>query len=114
MKLIIAIIPPKRVSDLREELLQAGATGLTIAKVVGTGKDKLPPATTMATKTLNCLTEMAKLEILVDETHLEQVIDTILSTVKNRPYDDNGKIFVYEPLNAVRVRTGETGNPAIG
>jgi nitrogen regulatory protein PII len=112
MKLVIAIISPHKLADVREALLEIGVVGLTVTEVKGYGRQKGHTELFRGAEYVVEFVAKAKLEILVAESVLERLIDAIVTTARTGKVGD-GKIFVCEPGRAIRVRTGETGEAAI-
>ena len=112
MKLVSAIIKPFKLQEVRESLVDAGIEGLTITEVKGYGRQK--GHTEMyrgAEYSVDTLPKI-KLDILVDDSNLETVTDVISKTANTGKIGD-GKVFVTDVLNAVRIRTGEDGEDAL-
>jgi nitrogen regulatory protein PII len=112
MKLITAIIKPFKLQEVREALVSSGVEGLTISEVKGYGRQK--GHTEMyrgAEYTVDTIPKI-KLEILVSTDSSSTVIDVITKTAGTGKIGD-GKIFVTNVDEVIRIRTGETGNDAI-
>ena len=112
MKLVSAIIKPFKLQEVREALVEAGIEGLTITEVKGYGRQK--GHTEMyrgAEYSVDTLPKI-KLEILVDDGNLETVTEVITKTANTGKIGD-GKIFITNVDEVIRIRTGETGNEAI-
>lgn len=112
MKLVSAIIKPFKLQEVREALVSAGIEGLTITEVKGYGRQK--GHTEMyrgAEYSVDTLPKI-KLDILVDDDNLDTVIDVLTKTAATGKIGD-GKIFVTEVQEVVRIRTGERGAEAI-
>ena len=112
MKLITAIIKPFKLQEVREELVNAGIEGLTITEVKGYGRQK--GHTEMyrgAEYSVDTLPKI-KLDILVEDGNLGTVTDVIIKTANTGKIGD-GKIFVSNIDDVIRIRTGETGSDAI-
>ena len=110
MKLITAIIKPFKLQEVKEALVEAGIEGLTISEVKGYGRQK--GHTEMyrgAEYSVDTLPKI-KLEILTDD--FETVIKVISESANTGKIGD-GKIFVTNVEDVIRIRTGETGNEAI-
>ena len=110
MKLITAIIKPFKLQDVREALVDAGIEGLTISEVKGYGRQK--GHTEMyrgAEYSVDTLPKI-KLEILTVDT--DKVISAISSAANTGKIGD-GKIFITNVEDVIRIRTGETGSEAI-
>ena len=112
MKLVSAIIKPFKLQEVRESLVESGVIGLTISEVKGYGRQK--GHTEMyrgAEYSVDTLPKM-RLDILIDDTSVESVIETITKSASTGKIGD-GKIFVTNIEEIVRIRTGETGSDAI-
>ena len=112
MKLVIAIIKPFKLQEVREALIEAGIEGLTLSEVKGYGRQKGHTELYRGAEyTVDTLPKI-KLEILVEDEKLNLVTDTITKAAGTGKIGD-GKIFVYEVSEAIRIRTGEKGKDAI-
>ena len=112
MKLVSAIIKPFKLQEVRESLVESGVIGLTISEVKGYGRQK--GHTEMyrgAEYSVDTLPKM-RLDILIDDERVESVIETITKSASTGKIGD-GKIFVTNIEEIVRIRTGETGSDAI-
>tara|TARA_B100001250_G_C19758770_1_gene771429 strand:- start:821 stop:1159 length:339 start_codon:yes stop_codon:yes gene_type:complete len=112
MKLISAIIKPFKLQEVRENLIEAGVEGLTITEVKGYGRQK--GHTEMyrgAEYSVDTLPKI-KIDILVEDSNLENVISVITKTANTGKIGD-GKIFITNVDDVIRIRTGETGSDAI-
>ena len=112
MKLVSAIIKPFKLQEVREELVNAGIEGLTITEVKGYGRQK--GHTEMyrgAEYSVDTLPKI-KLDILIEDNSLETVIESISKSANTGKIGD-GKIFVSNIDDVIRIRTGETGSDAI-
>jgi len=110
MKLVTAIIKPYKLQEVREALIEAGIEGLTISEVKGYGRQK--GHTEMyrgAEYSVDTLPKI-KLDILTDDA--ETVIKAIIESANTGKIGD-GKIFITNVENVIRIRTGETGSEAI-
>ncbi|MFI3222371.1 MAG: P-II family nitrogen regulator [Methylococcaceae bacterium] len=112
MKIITAIIKPHMLDDVREALTDMGVTGLTVSEVKGFGRQKGHTEIYRGAEYIVDFLPKIKIEIVVSNENLERVIDTIVKTAKTGKIGD-GKIFVTEALQVIRIRTGETGDEAI-
>ncbi|QJD29224.1 P-II family nitrogen regulator [Methylococcus geothermalis] len=104
MKLVTAIISSHKLDEAREALLDIGATGLTVSRILGDGFERHGP------RTDDCL---LKLEILAAERLADTVVASIIGILGTEAADD-ARILVFEPEQAVRIRTLEIGDEAIG
>ena len=112
MKLVSAIIKPFKLQEVRESLVESGVVGLTISEVKGYGRQK--GHTEMyrgAEYSVDTLPKM-RLDILIDDEKVESVIDVITKSASTGKIGD-GKIFVTNIEELIRIRTGETGSDAI-
>ena len=112
MKLVSAIIKPFKLQEVRECLVESGVIGLTVSEVKGYGRQK--GHTEMyrgAEYSVDTLPKM-RLDILIDDENVGSVIETITKSASTGKIGD-GKIFVTNIEEIVRIRTGETGSDAI-
>ena len=112
MKLVSAIIKPFKLQEVRESLVESGVIGLTVSAVKGYGRQK--GHTEMyrgAEYSVDTLPKM-RLDILIDDENVGSVIETITKSASTGKIGD-GKIFVTNIEEIVRIRTGETGSDAI-
>ena len=112
MKLITAIIKPFMLDDVREALNEIGIKGLTITEVKGFGRQKGHTELYRGTEYSVDFLPKVKLEIGINDDLLESVIETI-STSANTGKIGDGKIFVTDLEQVIRIRTGEIDNEAI-
>ena len=112
MKLITAIIKPHMLDEVREELTDIGVTGITVSEVKGFGRQKGHTEIYRGAEYVVDFLPKVKMEIIVTTDNLERVINTIVRAAKTGKIGD-GKIFVTEALQVIRIRTGETGDEAI-
>jgi nitrogen regulatory protein PII len=112
MKLIEAIIKPFKVEDVRKALSEVGVQGLTVTEAKGFGRQKGHTELYRGAEYVVDLVPKMKLEILVSDDQLERAIEAIVSAASTGKIGD-GKIFVLPVNEAVRIRTGETGNSAL-
>ena len=113
MKLIIAIIQPHRLEMVKEELYKAEVNLITVSEVLGHGRQKgITEVYRGAKETGNLLRKM-RLEIAVNDDFLEVAIGAIVKGAKTGETGD-GKIFVLDLKECVRIRTEERGSVAIG
>lgn len=112
MKKIEAIIRPAKVDDIREELVKLGVQGLTAIEVRGFGRQKGHKEIYRGSEYQVSFQPKIKIEVVVDDSLEDKVIDLITKNAKTGQIGD-GKIFVSEVTNAVRIRTGEEGTEAL-
>ena len=112
MKLITAIIKPFKLDDAREALSEVGVTGLTVTEVKGFGRQKGHTELYRGAEYVVDFLPKSKLEIAVDDDQADKVIDAISKATSTGKIGD-GKIFVQELTDVVRIRTGESGADAL-
>ena len=112
MKLISAIIKPHVLDAVREAVAQAGVQGMTVTEVKGFGRQKGHTEMYRGAEYSIAFVPKIKLETVVRDDRVQQVIDAIKQTAKTGEIGD-GKIFVSEMETAVRIRTGEEGTDAL-
>ena len=112
MKLVIAIIKPFKLDDVRDALTTIGIAGLTVAEVKGFGRQKGHTEIYRGAEyTVNFLPKI-KIEIAVSDDRATKVVEAIAVAAKTGQIGD-GKIFVMDIDHAVRIRTGETDSDAL-
>ena len=112
MKLIMAIIKPFKLEEVREALLPLGVEGMTISEVKGFGRQKGQTEIYRGAEYEVSFVPKVKLEIAVKEDVVQQEVVSIIQTSKTGKIGD-GKIFVYSLDSVVRIRTGDTGAEAL-
>ncbi len=112
MKLVTAIIKPFKLDDVRDALSEAGVQGLTVSEVKGFGRQKGHTELYRGAEYVVDFLPKAKIEVAVADDQLDQVIDGITKAANTGKIGD-GKIFVYDLEQVVRIRTGETGPEAL-
>ncbi|MBT7952879.1 MAG: P-II family nitrogen regulator [Gammaproteobacteria bacterium] len=112
MKLLIAIVKPFKLDDVREALASMGIQGLTVTEIKGFGRQKGHAELYRGAEYIVDFLPKLKLEIVTDDEQVEEVISTICQSAETGKIGD-GKIFVLNIENAVRIRTGETGSDAL-
>ena len=112
MKLITAVIKPFKLDDVREALSEIGVQGLTVTEVKGFGRQKGHTELYRGAEYVVDFLPKVKLEIAVTDDGLDQAIDAITQAARTGKIGD-GKIFVTPVEQAVRIRTGESGNEAL-
>ncbi len=113
MKLITAIVQPHRFKDVKDALYKAGVTKMTVTNVVGCGQQKGYDENYRGQVVEVNLIKKVKLEIAVNEDYVEPTIKAIIEGARTGNIGD-GKIFVSELKETIRIRTGERGKEAIG
>ncbi|MGR8934421.1 MAG: P-II family nitrogen regulator [Gammaproteobacteria bacterium] len=112
MKLITAIIKPFKLDDVREALSDIGVAGVTVTEVKGFGRQKGHTELYRGAEYVVDFLPKVKLEIAVTESILEKAIDAIIKAANTGKIGD-GKIFVTNLEQVIRIRTGETGDDAL-
>lgn len=113
MRLIIAIIQPYRLEEVKAELYKAEVNLITVSEVLGHGRQKGVTEVYRGNKETGNLLRKIRLEIAVNENFVEPTINAIIKGAKTGETGD-GKIFVLDLKECVRIRTGERGGTAIG
>jgi len=112
MKKIEAIIRPFKIDDVREALSEVGVRGITLTEVKGYGRQKGHTEVYRGSEYQIDFLPKLKVEIIVPDNLVDRVIDTIVKAARTGQVGD-GKIFVYDVIEAVRIRTEESGEDAI-
>jgi nitrogen regulatory protein P-II 2 len=112
MKLITAIIKPFKLDDVREALSEIGISGITVTEVKGFGRQKGHTELYRGAEYVVDFLPKVKVEVAVTEAMLDQAIESIIKAANTGKIGD-GKIFVTNVEQAIRIRTGETGEQAI-
>ncbi len=112
MKLIMAIIKPFKLDDVREALTPLGVQGLTVSEVKGFGRQKGQTEIYRGAEYHVNFLPKVKIEVAVPASMAEQVVEAIIRSARTGKIGD-GKVFVLELQRAVRIRTGETDSEAL-
>ncbi|HJP37851.1 MAG: P-II family nitrogen regulator [Gammaproteobacteria bacterium] len=112
MKLITAIIKPFRLDDVRNALNEEGIHGMTVTEVKGFGRQRGHTELYRGAEYVVDFLPKSKVEVAVNDERVEQVIEAIARAAKTGKVGD-GKIFVANLEQSVRIRTGETGDEAL-
>jgi nitrogen regulatory protein P-II 1 len=112
MKKIEAIIKPFKLDEVREALSELGCTGLTVAEVKGFGRQKGHTELYRGAEYTVDFLPKVKVEVILADAMVEKAIDAIIKAAHTGKIGD-GKIFVTDVSQVVRIRTGETGEDAI-
>lgn len=112
MKLIMAIIKPFKLDDVREALTPLGVQGLTVSEVKGFGRQKGQTEIYRGAEYHVNFLPKVKIEVAVPDDLAEQVVEAIIRSARTGKIGD-GKVFVMDMQRAVRIRTGETDNEAL-
>ncbi|MFM9906304.1 MAG: P-II family nitrogen regulator [Nitrospiraceae bacterium] len=112
MKMIEAIIKPFKLDEVKDALLEIGLQGMTVTEVKGFGRQKGHKETYRGQEYSIEFVPKVKIEVAVTDAQLSRVLETIARTAKTGSIGD-GKIFVRDLVDAVRIRTAETGETAL-
>lgn len=112
MKMIVAIIKPFKLDAVREALADIGVQGMTVTEVRGFGRQKGHTELYRGAEYTVDLLPKIKIEVVLQNEMVDSAVDAISTSAKTGQIGD-GKIFVYEIAQAVRIRTGEMGDGAI-
>ncbi len=112
MKLVIAIIKPFKLDEVRDALTAIGVHGMTVAEVKGYGRQKGHTEIYRGAEYAVNFLPKVRIEVAIPDGQADRVVETIASAAKTGQIGD-GKIFVTDISRAVRIRTGETDNDAL-
>ncbi len=112
MKKITAIIKPFKLDEVREALAEVGVTGLTVTEVKGFGRQKGHTELYRGAEYVVDFLPKVKVEVIVASASVEAVIEAVVRAARTGRIGD-GKIFVSDVEQVVRIRTGETGEAAV-
>ncbi len=112
MKIVMAIIKPFKLDEVREALTGLGVQGLTVTEVKGYGRQKGHTEIYRGAEYAISFLPKLKIELVVDDDMIDRVIEAISTAAKTGQIGD-GKIFVHSIDQAVRIRTGETDSEAL-
>ncbi len=112
MKLVTAVIKPFKLDEVREALSAIGVQGITVSEVKGFGRQKGHTELYRGAEYVVDFLPKVKLEIAIDDALLDQVVEAIEKSARTGKIGD-GKIFVYDLEQVIRIRTGETGADAV-
>ena len=112
MKQITAIVKPFKLEEVREALAEVGVTGLTVTEVKGFGRQKGHTELYRGAEYVVDFLPKVKLEVVIADSLLERAMEAIISAARTGKIGD-GKIFVSDMEQVVRIRTGESGEAAI-
>jgi len=113
MKYIVAIIQPDRLDDVLEKLTEKQVHLVTVSNVMGRGRQKGVAEVYRSHKEAGSLLKKVKLEMAVNEAYVKPAVDAIINGGRTGQVGD-GKVFILDLHDCVRIRTGETGGVAIG
>ena len=112
MKQVVSIIKPFKLDDVREALSDVGVQGLTVTEVKGFGRQKGHSELYRGAEYMVDFLPKVKIEAVMSEELLDQAIDAILKAARTGKVGD-GKIFVFDVEQVIRIRTGETDEAAV-
>jgi len=112
MKIVMAVIKPFKLDEVRDALTGVGVHGLTVTEVKGYGRQKGHTEIYRGTEYAVNFLPKVKIEVAVDEAQVDKVVDAITAAAKTGQIGD-GKIFVIPLDHAVRIRTGESDSAAL-
>ena len=112
MKLVTAVIKPFKLDDVREALSEIGVQGITVTEVKGFGRQKGHTELYRGAEYVVDFLPKVKLDIVVTDSMVDKVIEAITKTAHTGKIGD-GKIFVMNVEDAIRIRTGEKGDDAV-
>ena len=112
MKLITAIIKPHALDDTRDALTKTGVLGLTVTEVRGFGRQKGHTEVYRGAEYSVDFVPKIKIEVVADDAQVDAIVESIKTSARTGEIGD-GKIFVSDMGEAVRIRTGETGPAAL-
>ena len=112
MKMVTAVVKPFKLDDVREALSDIGMQGITVTEVKGFGRQKGHTELYRGAEYVVDFLPKVKIEVATTDDQVDQVIEAISKAKKKKKIGD-GKIFVVNLEQAIRIRTGESGNEAI-
>ncbi len=112
MKKIEAVIKPFKLDEVREALSALGGNGLTVTEVKGFGRQKGHTELYRGAEYVVDFLPKMKIEVVLTDDRVDQAIEAILNSARTGKIGD-GKIFVFDVNQVVRIRTGETGEDAV-
>jgi nitrogen regulatory protein P-II 2 len=112
MKLVMAVIKPFKLDEVREALTELGVQGLTATEVKGYGRQKGQTEIYRGAEYAVSFLPKVKVEVVVDDAQTDSVVE-IIAKAANTGRIGDGKIFVVDVQSAMRIRTGETGAEAL-
>ena len=112
MKMVMAVIKPFKLDDVREALAEAGVAGITATEVKGFGRQKGHTELYRGAEYVVDFLPKMRVEVVVNEADVERCVDAIVAAARTGKIGD-GKIFVTSVERVVRIRTGETDESAV-
>jgi nitrogen regulatory protein P-II 2 len=112
MKMVVAIIKPFKLDDVRSALAEVGIQGITVTEVKGFGRQKGHTELYRGAEYVVDFLPKVKLELAVDDEQVDRVVEAITEAARTSKIGD-GKIFILDLGQTVRIRTGESGSSAL-
>lgn len=112
MKMVVAIVKPFKLDEVREALAELGVNGLTVTEVKGFGRQKGHTELYRGAEYVVDFLPKVKIEAAVPDDLLEQCLESVQKSARTGKIGD-GKIFVFDIEQVIRIRTGETGESAV-
>jgi nitrogen regulatory protein P-II 1 len=112
VKKVEAVIQPHKLDDVKDALKRAGVEGMTITEVRGHGRQKGHTEVYRGMEYAVDLLPKIKVEVVVNDTRLDEILDVVVAAARTGKIGD-GKVFVYDVLEAIRIRNGERGEGAL-
>ena len=112
MKLIVAIIKPFKLDEVREALSEVGISGITVTEVKGFGRQKGHTELYRGAEYVVDFLPKVKIELAIEDEKVDAAVEAIVKSANTGKIGD-GKIFVYTLEQAIRIRTGQTGKDAL-
>jgi len=113
MKLVIAYVQPEKLSDVKQALYEAEVFKVSVTNALGCGQQRGYTESYRGVELEVNLLKKVRLEVAVNEDFVQPTLDAIIKGARTGEIGD-GKIFVIDLVECIRIRTGETGNVAIG
>lgn len=112
MKVVVAVIRPNELDEVKSALESVGVHGLTMTQVLGYGRQEGHVETYRDSQFVIEMLPKLRLEILIDDSQVEEVVDTVIKHARTGEVGD-GKVWVQSVEDVVRIRTGERGTDAV-
>jgi nitrogen regulatory protein PII len=112
VKVVVAVIRPNELDDVKSGLEAVGVHGLTMTQVLGYGREEGRVETYRDSQFVITMVPKLRIEILIDDTHVDAVVDAVINRARTGEVGD-GKVWVQGVEDVVRIRTGEQGSDAV-
>ncbi len=112
MKLVTAVIKPFKLDEVKDSIREVGIEGMTVSEVQGAGRQRGHTEVYRGAEYEVDLVPKVKIEVLADDSQAQAVVDAIVNSAKTGKIGD-GKVWVTDATDVVRVRTGERGSDAL-